>query len=66
MPPYVAVPYASSVGLRPGYFGGNYLGNEFSPFETVNDANAKQFKVQNVQLPNGLTIDRLQDRRTVR
>lgn len=65
MPANVAIPYAMSIGLRPGYFGGNYLGNEYSPFETVGDANAKQFKVQNIQLPNNLTIDRLQDRKTL-
>ncbi|MGH9360842.1 MAG: DUF1501 domain-containing protein, partial [Thermoanaerobaculia bacterium] len=28
MPAHVAVPYASSIGLRPGYFGGNYLGGK--------------------------------------
>ena len=26
MPPYVAVPYGMSIGLRPGYFGANYVG----------------------------------------
>lgn len=39
MPPYIAVPFASSVGLRPGYFGGNYLGREYNPFETDGDPN---------------------------
>ncbi|HEV3004726.1 MAG TPA: DUF1501 domain-containing protein, partial [Pirellulales bacterium] len=63
MPPYVAVPYAASIGLRPGYFGANYLGIEHNPFETDGDPNADNFQVQNVNPPAGLTIDRLGDRR---
>jgi hypothetical protein len=61
--PHVAIPYAMSIGLRPGYFGGNYLGDEFNPFETGGDPNASNFKVQNLALPKDLTIDRLEDRR---
>src|SRR5579864_8543681 len=34
MPPYVGVPYAMSIGLRPGYFGANYVGAAYNPFET--------------------------------
>jgi len=34
MPANVAVPYAMSIGIRPGYFGGNYLGSQDNPFET--------------------------------
>ena len=63
MPAHVAVPYASSVGLRPGYFGGNYLGIEHNPFETDGDPNADGFQVQNLNPPGGMTIDRLGDRR---
>ena len=40
MPAYVAVPYAASIGLRPGYFGANYLGLGHNPFETDGDPNA--------------------------
>jgi hypothetical protein len=40
MPANVAVPYAMSIGLRPGYFGGNYLGDAGNPFETEGDPNA--------------------------
>ena len=32
MPAHVAVPYGMSIGLRPGYFGGNYLGVHHNPF----------------------------------
>ena len=45
-----AVPYAMSIGLRPGYFGGNYLGAEHNPFETDGDPNADNFQVTNISL----------------
>ena len=54
-----------SIGLRPGYFGGNYLGVHHNPFETEGDPNAENFQVQNVGLSQGLTLDRLSDRRTL-
>ena len=62
MPPYVAVPYASSIGLRPGYFGANYVGIQHNPFETDGDPNSPAFQVQNIQLAQGLSLERLQDR----
>jgi hypothetical protein len=63
MPANVAVPYASSIGLRPGYFGGNYLGPQENPFETEGDPNAKTFQVRNIGLQGNLTIERLENRR---
>jgi hypothetical protein len=63
MPSYISVPVASSIGLRPGYFGGNWLGGEHDPFQTGGDPNNDNFKVQNLNLASGMTIDRLQDRR---
>jgi hypothetical protein len=65
IPPNVAVPYAMSIGLRPGYFGGNYLGTQETPFETDGDPNNDQFQVRNLSLDNQLTIDRLSDRRSL-
>jgi hypothetical protein len=62
MPAYVAVPFASSIGLRPGYFGGNYLGLAHNPFETNGDPNNANFKVDNIQLADALTVNRLEDR----
>jgi uncharacterized protein (DUF1501 family) len=62
MPAHVAVPYAASIGLRPGYFGANYLGLAHNPFETNGDPNSASFKVENIQLANDLTINRLEDR----
>lgn len=63
MPAYVAVPYASSIGLNPGYFGGNLLGPRFNPFATGGDPNAATFAVQNLNLAAGMTIQRLEERR---
>jgi hypothetical protein len=65
MPAHIAVPYASSIGLRPGYFGGNYLGVEHNPFETEGDPNSEGFAVKNVGLASGLTLERLNDRRNI-
>ena len=65
MPPSVAVPYAMSIGLRPGYFGGNYLGVQHDPFQTEGDPNAANFVVRNLNLPKSLTLNRLEDRRTL-
>ncbi len=63
IPANIGVPYAMSIGLRPGYFGGNYLGVQHNPFETEGDPNSDNFKVQNVNLLNALTVDRLENRR---
>ncbi|HVR74261.1 MAG TPA: DUF1501 domain-containing protein [Planctomycetota bacterium] len=63
MPSYLAVPHAMSVGIRPGYFGANYLGVEHNPFETGSDPNSPGFQVDDLSLPSGMTIPRLQDRR---
>lgn len=65
MPAHVAIPYAMSIGIRPGYFGGNYLGIEHDPFQTQGDPNSAKFQVQNLNLPTQLTVSRLEDRRTL-
>jgi hypothetical protein len=65
MPPQVAVPYAMSIGLRPGYFGANYLGVQHNPFETEGDPNNANFKVRNLDLPAQVTVDRLGDRQAL-
>jgi uncharacterized protein (DUF1501 family) len=65
MPAYAAVPYAASIGLRPGYFGANYLGIEHNPFETDGDPNSEKFQVRNMNLPDQLSIDRLGNRQTL-
>lgn len=63
MPPNVAIPYAMSIGLRPGYFGGNYLGVQNDPFQTESDPSSPRFQVRNLTPPSGMTIRRLEDRR---
>jgi hypothetical protein len=65
MPAYVAVPHASSIGLNPGYFAGHLLGSQHNPFQTGDDPNAPHFTVPNLNLVPGLTIERLEDRRTL-
>ncbi|HZZ73976.1 MAG TPA: DUF1501 domain-containing protein [Pirellulales bacterium] len=62
MPPYVSVPYASSVGLRPGYFGATFLGANYNPFETDGDPNSPNFKVHNLDPIGGMSIARLNER----
>jgi hypothetical protein len=63
VPANVAIPYAMSIGLRPGYFGANYLGVQDDPFQTEGDPNADNFQVQNVKLANSLSVERLDNRR---
>ncbi|HLJ10888.1 MAG TPA: DUF1501 domain-containing protein [Planctomycetaceae bacterium] len=58
----VAVPYAMSIGIRPGYFGANYVGIQHNPFETEGDPNSTNFQVQNIQMPADLSVARLEDR----
>lgn len=65
MPANVAVPYAMSIGLRPGYFGGHQLGPQHNPFETEGDPNASNFQVQNLTMGGGMTVARLEDRRNL-
>lgn len=65
LPESVAIPYAMSIGLRPGYFGGHFLGPQNSPFETEGDPNASNFVVKNLGLSNNLTVSRLDDRRNL-
>lgn len=62
MPAYVSVPYASSIGLRPGYFDASYLGARFKPFETNGDPNQPNFKVDNLNPVGGLTVESIEDR----
>jgi len=65
LPAYVAVPHAASIGLVPGYFGGHFLGTQHNPFQTGGDPNAPTFTVPNLNLAQGLSMERLEDRRTL-
>lgn len=59
LPAYVAVPRM----MRNG--GAAYLGTASNPFETINDPGKKNFSVRNLALSGGLSVDRLEDRRTL-
>ena len=66
LPGYVAIPYGMSIGIRPGYFGGHFLGAQHNPFETVNDAGSPELQgARTSDLTRGLTIDKLDDRRSL-
>lgn len=65
VPGYVAVPHAASIGLVPGYFGAHFLGSQNNPFQTGGDPNGTKFTVPNLNLAQGLSIERLEDRRTL-
>jgi hypothetical protein len=65
MPAYAAVPYAASIGLVPGYFGANFLGHAYNPMQPGGDPNAPSFQVQNLNLAQGLSVERLDDRRSL-
>src|SRR5579872_1950770 len=64
MPGYVGAPHAASIGLAPGYFGGHMLGVQHDPFLT-GDPNVPNYKVQNLNLANGLSLEKLEDRRSL-
>jgi uncharacterized protein (DUF1501 family) len=65
LPAYVGVPYGMSIGLNPGYFGGNFLGNQHNPFNTNGDPNSAAFTVPNLNLAAGLSVKRLEDRKSL-
>jgi hypothetical protein len=63
LPPYVAVPYAATIGLQPGYMSGAYLGVAYNPYNAGGDPNDPAFKVANLELPGELSLDRVGDRK---
>jgi hypothetical protein len=65
LPAYVAVPVAASIGLNPGYHSAAYLGSSYNPFQVGGDPNSTSFSVRNLQLPGGVTMAQLEDRRTL-
>jgi uncharacterized protein (DUF1501 family) len=66
IPPYVVIPQAVSGVMRPGYFGASYVGQSYDPFETGGDPNSPNFKVNNLSLSAGMSVERLDDRRSLR
>ncbi|MBI2806284.1 MAG: DUF1501 domain-containing protein [Planctomycetes bacterium] len=72
MPAFVGIPNGMAIGLNPGYNGGHMIGAQYNPFQTGgargqgdNNPNLPNFAVQNLNLAAGLTLDRLEDRRSM-
>lgn len=62
MPPYIAIP---GNGFAFGYANAGYLEAAFNPFSVGGDPNDANFSVRDVSLPGGLTMERLDGRRTL-
>ncbi len=65
MLPYVSLPYKTKEGaggpLQPGFLGG-FMGPTFDPFWVLNNPDAADFHVENLQLPERVTADRMSAR----
>jgi hypothetical protein len=57
LPAYVAVPQAPRNSMAA------YLGVAYNPFSVGADPSENSFSVRNLTLPNGISLDRLEDRR---
>lgn len=57
LPPYMAVPNGHF------YSDAGFLGGTYKPFAIGADPNANGFQVASLRLPNGMTVDRLANRR---
>lgn len=65
VPAYVGAPTAASIGLNPGYFGAHMLGAQHNPFQPGGDPNQVNYTVQNLNLARGLSMDQVEDRRSL-
>jgi hypothetical protein len=65
MPAFVSIPYAMTVGRKPGYQSSAFLGVAHNPFDAGGDPNRKDFKVRNVSLPNGVNSSRAVGRKSL-
>lgn len=63
MPPYVAVPHLRG-GTDNFFHYHAYIGGAYNPFITNSDPNEKDYAVRDLKLPQGLTLERLQNRRS--
>lgn len=59
LPAYVSMPRI----MRNG--GASYLGTAYNPFETITDPGKKNFSVRNLSIAKDLSVERLEDRRTL-
>src|SRR5438105_11353492 len=65
IPAYVGVPNIHSIGISPGYHGGHMLGAQHNPFQSGGDPNNPNYTVANLNLAQGLSLERLEDRRSL-
>ena len=65
MPSFVSIPYAMTIGRKPGYQSSAFLGIAYNPFDTGGDLNQKNFQVRNVSLPSGVNADRAINRKSL-
>lgn len=61
VPPYVVAPQSGG-----NYLGASYVGHAYDPYELKGDPNYVNWKVENLTLPGGMTLSRLEDRRRLR
>jgi hypothetical protein len=59
-------PYVVATAKGGNYLGAGYVGRAYEPFETGGYPNSKGFKIANLTLPGGMTLERLEDRRRLR
>ncbi len=66
--PYVVMPYRTQEGaggpLQPGFLAG-FIGPQYDPFWILEDPNAPQFHVPNLDLPAGVSATQLAERRNL-
>ena len=62
LPPYIAIPGA---GFGSGYGQSGYLEASYNPFAVGGDPNNPNFSVRDVGLPPGMTMERVERRRTL-
>lgn len=60
LPPYIAIPSPVTYG------GAGFLGAALDPFSPGGDPNNKNFRVRDLELPPGMTVERMDRRRTLR
>ena len=61
MPAYITIPRSEAFG----YQGAVYLGKAYNPLEVGADPNSADFKVPNLSLPSGLSLQSVESRRTL-
>ncbi|HEX7896764.1 MAG TPA: DUF1501 domain-containing protein [Planctomycetota bacterium] len=67
LPPYVIAPAPhcdSTAYITPGQYGG-VLGQKYDPFVLNRDPNSADFKIPDLTLPDGVTVEDLRDRRAL-